>query len=377
MRRRTSLILMIPLVLACAAVARSGTAFPLPAAVFADPRMPRPQEPLRPLPYGEHQVTFVSPGAGVRLAGTLTLPAGRGPHPAVVLVAGTGPQDRDASVAGHRPFLVLADHLTRRGVAVLRFDERGVGRSGGQHATASTPDFAADVAAAVEWLARRRDIDTRRIGLIGHSEGGMVAPLVAARSVHVSHLVLLAAPGLPMRDVGVQQVEAMGRAEGDAEVDIAARVRMSTALLDLFGRDLPPDVFRAQARPLLARGLAGAMLPPPVLDREIERALLYYESPWARFALRYDPAPALRNVHVPVLALNGGLDTQVRAESNLPAIAAALRAGGNRDVTVRLLPGLNHYFQPARTGGPGEYARIAETFAPAALALIGDWVTGR
>jgi uncharacterized protein len=368
MRRRTLTILTCAVLLACSVAA-------VPAgAGAADPGARRPQEPLRPLPYVERQVTFRSPAAGIRLAGTLALPAGGGPHPAVVLVAGTGPQDRDATVAGHRPFLVLADHLVRHGIAVLRFDERGVGASGGSHASASTPDFAQDAAAAVAWLATQRDIDGARIGVIGHSEGGMVAPMVASQSARVAFLVLLAAPGLPMREIGVRQAAAVARAEGAAAADVAARVQLSSSILALFRDDLPPDVLQARARPVLEAGFAGIGLDAAGRQREVERALAHYASPWAQFALRHDPAPVLRSVRVPVLALNGGLDVQIEAGPNLAAIAAALRDGGNARVTVRELPGLNHYFQTARTGGISEYGRIPETFAPAALTAISDWV---
>jgi uncharacterized protein len=333
----------------------------------------RPQEPKRPLPYDEHHVSFPSAG-GVRLAGTLTLPRGPGRFPAVVLSGGTGRQDRDATIAGHRPFLVLADHLTRHGIAVLRFDERGVGSSTGDFAAATTLDFASDVLAAVRLLAAHPRIERRRIGLIGHSEGGMVAPIAANGTDDVAFIILLAAPGLPVRDIGPRQAERIALAEGAGRDEVAARVQLSSSILALFAEDLDDATLRARARPVLENGFARLQLSPAARERQIELALDYYASPWAQFALRYDPRPALRTLRVPVLALNGGLDVQVDAARNLAAIAAALAAGSAPQVTTRELPGLNHLFQTARTGALSEYAGLDETFSPLALHLISDWV---
>jgi uncharacterized protein len=369
MRRRILTTLVVLAVLATWS-ARSSAA---PGA--GDPERRRPQEPRRPLPYGEQHVSYLSE-RGVRLAGTLTLPPGRGPHPAVVLIGGTGPQDRDAAIAGHRPFLVLADHLTRRGIAVLRFDERGVGGSSGDFAAATTLDFATDVVAGVELLAAHPRIDAARIGLVGHSEGGMVAPLAANRSDRVACVVLLAAPGLPMREVGVRQAEAIARAAGATEAEVAARVRLSSAILGLLAEDVDEETLRARARPVLEEGFARVPLGVRARERQIELALEHYASPWAQFALRYDPRPALRALRVPVLALNGSLDVQVDATNNLPAIAAALQSGSAPHFTVRELPRLNHLFQTARTGGLGEYPLLEETFSPAALRIISDWILG-
>lgn len=347
---------------------------PLPAiAVGAggDVRTHRPQEPALPLPYTAREVSFHAAG-DVRLAGTLSMPDGTGQFPAVVLVAGTGPQDRDAAVAGHRPFLVLADYLVRNGVAVLRYDERGVGASTGTHHTATTADFAGDAAAAHAWLAAQPAIDSRRVGILGHSEGGMVAPLVAASRDDVAFLVLLAAPGVPLRQLGVRQAGSMALAEGAPARDVARNVRMASGIMALFGHDLDAPTLQQRARPILEEGFAG--MPPWVREREVERALSYYTSPWAQWAMRYDPAATLRSVRAPVLAMTGARDRQVHAGDNLAAISRALRDGGNRRVTVRELPRLNHYFQTARTGALSEVGRIDETFSPAALHLIGEWV---
>jgi uncharacterized protein len=339
-----------------------------------DPVRRRPQDPRGVLPYRELQVAFGSAADGVLLHGTLTLPAGAGPHPAVLLIGGSGPQDRDASFAGHRPFLVLADHLARRGLAVLRYDERGVGASTGDFQAATTLDHAADAHAAIEFLARHPAVEGASVGVIGHSEGGMIAPLVAGSSPAVEFLVLLAAPGLPLRDIAVRQAETMTRAEGMSDAWVASHVAMVDAIFDLYAQDLATAELGRRIRVILERAHADSPFPPPARAALIEQALAAYLSPWAQFAFRYHPAPALRRVRVPVLALNGSLDTQVDGAANLDAIAAALSAGGNDRVVTALLPGLNHYFQTAATGALSEYALIAETFAPLALRRIDDWI---
>jgi uncharacterized protein len=365
MRRRLPTILLAAIGASAAAICAFAA-----AAAAADPVARRPQEPLRPLPYHEQEVRFRS-ADGVRIAGTLVLPPGDGPFPAVVLIAGTGPQDRDATTAGHRPFLVLADHLVRRGVAVLRYDERGIGASTGSHSDASTADLARDAAAAVHWLHAHPRVDANHVGLIGHSEGGMIAPMVAAEA-DVGFVVLLAAPGIPMRQLAPMQAAAMARAEGANARQVAGSVRMSEQLGALFAQELSAAELQARARPVLEEGFAS--LPPAVRNREIERALAHYASPWAQFAMRHDPGPHLAALRVPVLALNGTLDSQVDATVNLKAIEAAVRRGGNTRVTVRPLPGLNHYFQTARSGALSEYSRISETFSPAALNTISTWI---
>lgn len=337
----------------------------------------RPQDPTGPLPYRVRAVSFRAPD-GVRLAGTLELPRAPGPHPAVVLVAGSGPHDRDGAVAGHRPFLVLADHLVRRGIAVLRFDERGVGESGGDFAAATTADLAADVDAALDWLLTQPEVDAARTGLLGHSEGGVIAPMVAAGRDDVAFLVLLGAPGVPLRSVALRQAAEISRAEGMGEAWIAAHVDGLQRIFDMLADPRADDhEFEPRARVILERAHARSPLPADATRRTIDALLAAYALPWTRFAFRYDPGPVLRTLRMPVLALNGALDTQVCPATNLAAIGRALREGGNRDVHTHELPGLNHYFQAARTGAVSEYGVLDETFSPVALALVGEWITAR
>ena len=316
----------------------------------------RPQEPKKPFPYAEEEIQYANAAAGIRLAGTLTRPQGQAPFPAAILISGSGAQDRDETIVGHKPFLVLSDHLTRQGIAVLRVDDRGVGRSTGNLATATTTDFAGDVAAAIQFLKGRKEIDARHIGLIGHSEGGAIAPIVASQSADVAFIVLLAGPGLPGEDILYAQAALIAKASGASAAEIAAQraVQQSYYAVLKSGEDLAN-----QERKLRALGN-----PEPA-------AIL---SPWFRFFLTYDPRPALAKTKCPVLALNGAKDLQVPPQENLAAIESALKSGGNKDYKVVEIPNLNHLFQTSGTGLPGEYGTIDETMSPVALNLISGWI---
>lgn len=329
----------------------------------------RPQEPQPPFPYEALDVEFDNFEAGIRLAGTLTIPAGDGPHPAVALLTGSGPQDRDETVFGHRPFLVLADYLTRHGITVLRFDDRGIGASTGDFALATTPDFASDALAAVAFLKTRPEVDPEKLGLVGHSEGAIVAPMAANRGSDIAFVVLLASTGVNGRELLVMQAKAMNRAAGLPETVIEQRAEVQESLLDVVADAESDSVAAERARAILAEaGLTG-----DAAEGQI-RSLL---SPWMKYFLTYDPLPELRELSIPVLALNGEKDTQVPPTENLVPVEEALREGGNRDVTAEVLPGLNHLFQTAETGIPAEYAGIEETFSPAALEKIADWILER
>lgn len=333
----------------------------------------RPQEPGVDVPYRHREVRFANASAGgIELAGTLTVPEGPGPFPAAVLISGSGPQDRDESLMGHRPFLVLADHLTRNGVAVLRYDDRGFGASEGDHWAATTADFATDAAAAVEWLAQQPDIRSDAIGLIGHSEGGLVAPITARGNSDVAWVVMLAAPGVDMLELVASQAEAMALTQGMSTEELQHVMPINRRIWRIIAES--DDTEQARARLEVA-------LTPEVLETlgtSPDRKPLIVQSslrPWLRYLLRFDPAPYLRALEVPVLALNGALDVQVPAVANLSAIRAAL--ANHPDATVIELPGLNHLFQTAQTGALGEYRDIEETFAPAALELISAWILER
>jgi hypothetical protein len=343
--------------------------------------MRRPQHPQPPFPYRSEEVTVESV-PGVRLAGTLTLPQGQGPYPAVVLVSGSGPQDRDETLLGHKPFLVLSDHLTRNGIAVLRLDDRGTGRSTGSFAASTSEDFARDAAAALRWLRARPEVRDDAVGIVGHSEGGMIGPMVAARYPDdVNFLVLLAGPGMPSADLLMLQGALISRAGGEPEAEVQRTLTLQRALFGAIAQTADSTALHARLREISARFQAS--LPaeeralPAYSDATMEATLGTLVSPWYRWFIRYDPAPALRATRVPVLALNGSKDLQVPADENLGGIARALRAAGNRDVTTEALPGLNHLFQTATTGAPSEYAQIEETIAPVVLERVTAWIRER
>ncbi|MBA3673254.1 MAG: alpha/beta fold hydrolase [Gemmatimonadaceae bacterium] len=338
----------------------------------------RPQTPKPPFPYRTDTVSFES-APGVRLAGTLFIPAGRGPFPAAVLVTGSGPQDRDETMAGHKPFLVLADHLARHGIATLRYDDRGFGSSSGKFDAATSADFATDAEAAVHFLRSRALVARGRIGILGHSEGGLIAPLVASRSAEVAFVVLLAGPGMPGAKLAVLQTRSMLVAARADSATVTRAVRFNTRVYEL--AMLPIDSATLMSRLLGETETFFASLPREAQTAQV-RAILQQASsraasPWFRYFLAYDPAPALRRLRVPVLALNGTLDSQVPFDENLGAIRLALEAGKHRDHTLVALPELNHLFQPAKSGALSEYAKIDETIAPAALAAIVAWINDR
>lgn len=330
----------------------------------------RPQTPVKPYPYREEELTFPNKQAKISLAGTLTLPSGPGPFPAAVLISGTGPQDRDESIAGHRPFLVLADHLTRKGLAVLRFDKRGIGKSAGNYDQATTDDFAGDVEAALACLKTSKEIDPGKIGLIGHSEGGIIAPLVATRSNGVAWIVLLAGPGLKGEDLLLLQSELILRTAGVNDNEISRTREFNKQTYALVRQEKDPAALEAKLNDFVKSTTAGAAIPANALKGQIHQLV----APWFRAFLDYDPVPALQKTACPVLALNGERDLQVPPRENLSKIKKALEDGGNKDFRTTELPGLNHLFQHGPTGSPTEYGTVEETMAPEALNAISDWV---
>lgn len=333
---------------------------PIDEATLAAVRSPpRPQTPAPPFPYDITDVEYDNETDGVRLAGTLTIPSGPGPFPAALLITGSGAQDRDESLMGHKPFLVLADHLTRQGIAVLRVDDRGVGGSSGVLSESTGEALARDVATSVRHLRGTDRIDPERVGLIGHSEGAILGPRVAADDPKIAFVVMMAGTGVPGYEVIREQSAAILRASGAPETAVElARNQQAQALKTIMDHPSNDDALRE------LEVVLGTTPPPQVA------AML---TPWFRSFLAYDPAPALRKLRCPVLVLDGELDLQVLPDQNLPAIEAAL-AKNRRRTTVHRLPGLNHLFQHAKTGSPSEYGSIEETLAPEVLQLIGDWV---
>jgi pimeloyl-ACP methyl ester carboxylesterase len=332
----------------------------------------RPQEPKKPYPYDEEEVGYENKRVGVRLAGTLTIPRGQGPFPAVLLITGSGPQDRNESVAGHKPFLVLADHLTRQGIAVLRVDDRGVGGSTGSVPNSTTEDFAADVTVGIEYLKTRKEINPKQIGLIGHSEGGVIAPMVAAQSGDVAFIVLMAGTGLAGEEILYLQGQLILKANGASAGQLAKQRATQESMFKILKEENDPVTAEKRLQEELSKSLTAEERKK--VEQAIAVQIKQVNTPWFRYFLTLDPRPALRKVKCPVLAINGENDLQVPATENLREIEAALKAGGNRDIAIVRLPKLNHLFQTSETGSPSEYIKIEETIAPIALKTMGDWV---
>jgi len=333
-------------------------------AELAPPR--RPQTPTKPYPYREEDVSYENKAQAIKLGATLTIPSGKGPFSAVVLITGSGPQDRDESLMGHKPFLVLADYLTRKGIAVLRADDRGVGKSTGEFSGATTADFATDTEAGIAYLKTRPEVNPKMIGLIGHSEGGIIAPMVAARNPDVAFIVMLAGSGVTGDEIIVTQVELLTEASGKSHEEAIKAGEKQRRILDVVKGNIDDLVLEKQ----LHEELTGDMT-----DAQIGAIVRQLNIRWLRYFLTYDPAQALRKVRCPVLALNGEKDLQVPPKQNLPMIRKALVAGGNRNFEVDELPGLNHLFQTAKTGSPAEYAEIEETVSPVVLEKVSSWIT--
>lgn len=335
----------------------------------------RPQEPKPPYPYDEEEVAYENKRDGVKLAGTLTLPRDKTPAPAVLLITGSGAEDRNEQIFGHKPFLVIADYLTRHGIAVLRVDDRGVGGSTGSVANSTSENFASDVIAGIEFLKNHKGINPKQIGLIGHSEGGLIGPMVAAQSKDVAFIVMLAGPGLPGEEILYLQGALILKANG-ASAEVLAKQRASQeTLFTVLKQEKDNAVAERKLRAEFDKQMANASEAEKTQGRQAFQAQLKQVlNPWFRYFLTYDPRPALAKVKCPVLALNGENDLQVPATEDLREIEAALKTARNKDVTVMRLPKLNHLFQTSETGSASEYGKIEETFAPAALKIIGDWI---
>jgi pimeloyl-ACP methyl ester carboxylesterase len=338
----------------------------------------RPQEPKKPYPYLEEEVIYENKEAGIKLAGTLTLPSEQDSFPAVLLITGSGPQDRNEAIAGHRPFLILADYLTRQGIAVLRVDDRGVGRSTGDFSPATSEDFASDVLAGIEYLKTRKEINPKKIGLIGHSEGGIIAPMVAVKSLDVAFIVLMAGTGLTGEEILYLQGALISRAMGVSEEDIVKTRQTDEKIFSIIREEDNEKIIKEILRQMfmtdwekMSEEEKKVIGDPEVYFKAQLQSLL---SLWFKFFLTYDPKPTLSKVKCPVLAINGEKDLQVPPKENLSAIKEALQTGGNENFTIKELPGLNHLFQTAQTGVPAEYAKIEETISPMALKIISDWI---
>jgi len=340
----------------------------------------RPQDP-KDFPYVQEEVQFTNPKAGDQLSGTLTMPANRKASKIVILISGSGPQDRNEEIPqfNHRPFLVWSDWLTRNGIAVLRYDDRGTAKSTGDFQAATTADFADDAEAAVNYIKSRADLKGLSIGLLGHSEGGMIAPMVASRNNNVKFIVLLAGPGIPIAKLMVQQMEDISRSAGAADSVTKGAVNGNAKIYALMNsnKELPAAALKIKLDSLLHdqfNTYRKAELGTLPIDQMVTSSSATVLKPWFRYFLGFNPSDYLVKVKCPTLALNGTNDLQVKCEPNLDAIKIALTKAGNKNFKMVPLPGLNHMFQKIVTGSVAEYSQLTETINPVALTTVSSWI---
>ena len=336
------------------------------------------QEPKKPYPYYSEEVQFENKVAKITLAGTLTLPQKEGKFPVVVLISGSGPQNRDEEMLGHKPFLVLSDYLTKNGIAVLRYDDRGVALSKGDFKSATSKDFATDVEAAIAFLRTRNEINLNSIGLIGHSEGGIIAPMVAGKDPAISFIVLMAGTGIPGGQLLLLQQQLIGKDAGVSDADLQKNKVVNKGAFDIITKynneaNLKADLTNYIQKTI--KDIPAALRAKGVSDEDLVNGQVeQLTMPWTTYFIKYNPAIILQKIKCPVLAINGANDLQVPAKINLEAIKAALLKGGNKNVTTMEFPNLNHLFQESKTGSPSEYANIDQTISPLVLEEIAKWI---
>ncbi|WP_417201370.1 alpha/beta hydrolase family protein [Bizionia sp.] len=335
----------------------------------------RPQEPVKPYSYYEEEVLFKNNEANITLAGTLTLPNKNGIFPVAILISGSGPQDRDETFMGHKPFLVLADHLTKQGIGVLRFDDRGQGASTGDFGSATTEDFSKDVLSAISYLKTRKEIDQSNIGLIGHSEGGIIAPLAANNSNDVAFMVLLASTGISGAELSVMQSKTLRQFPVKDEKAYEENARKAIAIVtsDKSEKEIKTEL-TAHYNDFIRPILEDLNVPEKNINAFISNQVSTSIKPWSRYFLQYNPADEIEKLQIPVLSLNGSKDTQVNAKINQNGIRQALIKGGNQDYKIIELENLNHFFQECETGKMDEYRKIEQTFSPIALKEVSSWI---
>ncbi len=340
----------------------------------------KPQEPSKPYPYLSEEINFKNSKAGnIKFSGTLTLPKGIKKPPVAILISGSGPQDRNEELLGHKPFLILSDHLTKKGIAVLRYDDRGVAGSEGDFSKATTYDFASDVEAAVAYLKTREDVvDIKNIGLIGHSEGGMIAPLVASKNMEIAFCVLLAGPGINGKEILLTQTRKAYELVAIPESEINLNEKYMDQIYDIC-KNYQGEESDKQISDLFhkIKDESSGVLKAQFTNETIKNTIKQLTTPWMITFINFDPDVYLSKTTCSVLAINGEKDSQVLSKMNLNGIEKSLIKSENKDITTMELKDLNHLFQTSTTGSFSEYAIIEETFSPVALNIISDWINKR
>jgi alpha-beta hydrolase superfamily lysophospholipase len=337
----------------------------------------RPQEPKPPFPYKSEDVTFMNNKFSIKLAGTLTIPSGTGPFKAVIMITGSGAQNRNEELMGHKPFLVIADYLSRNGIAVLRFDDRGFGGSQGKYSEATSADLATDAEAAFDFLKNNPKINPKEIGLIGHSEGGLIAPIVASSNPDIGFIVSLAGPGVTGQQIILRQEQDISRLSGVKEDAIKESNETNKKLYAVLRKEKDNKIAETKILKLYKEILEKKKTSEEDTEKAVNQLKMTFGAntyTWFRYFIMTDPATFWKKVKCPVLALNGEKDLQVNANENLAAIGKTLKSSGNKSVRIVKLPELNHLFQHCKTGLPAEYVSIEETFSPEALKIITDWI---
>lgn len=343
----------------------------------------RAQTPVPPFPYNSEDLVYYNRDKSIAYGATITIPKGKGPFPAVLLLTGSGQQNRDEEIMGHKPFAVIADHLTRNGFIVLRVDDRGMGKTTGDVMSATTRDFANDAIVSLDYLKSRKEVNKSKLGLIGHSEGGMIAQMIGAERNDIDFIVMIAAPGEPTLKVMHDQNEAvlrkmgMGKAYVDAYLvlydNILKAVLSSTSAT-------AKDSVRAVVDKWMAGTPANIVIATTGIRDEASKTNFINQfagqvgSPWFRYFLSYVPQVYLKKITAKVLAVNGSQDVQVLAASNLKAIETALQSGKVKVYDVVELKGLNHLFQECKTCSTMEYGQLQQTISPAFLDAITGWM---
>lgn len=359
---------------------QSGQTFDLNLSVFVgEKKLERPQHPEPPYPYEVEDIIVSAKDGAHQLAGTLTHPKGEGPFPTAIMVTGSGPQDRDETILGHKPFLVIADYFAKNGIATFRYDDRGVGGSTGNFEEATTQDFTEDALAVLNEISKHQVVDAEKIGIVGHSEGGLVCALAAAESKAVKYVIMLAGPGVPGVEVLKRQIGDISLANGESEEDIQKSSQLNAKLIDLAASGKSKEEKMEAARTEIRRYY------DKILTEEEREEAGDFESvykmstqglfsKWMHYFLNLDPRKYIERISCPTLALIGGSDTQVSPAVNIPALKIALEIAPTTDWEVIEVPNLNHLFQTSRTGAPKEYGEIPETFSPQVMIMMRDWL---
>jgi pimeloyl-ACP methyl ester carboxylesterase len=353
---------------------QGGMSLPLNLVRGTEPTLPnRPQEPTGDLPYKSKDVEVINAKAGVTLSATLTIPAGDGPFPAVILVSGSGPQDRNSEVFGHKPFLVLSDYLTRNGIAVLRYDDRGVGQSTGDFGTATSLDFAQDAEAAFNFLKSQPTINPKKTGIIGHSEGGMIAPMVAATNKEIGYVVLIAGPAVSIDELLIAQTTAIAKSNGASDDEIAPVVDFNNSFYQYVQNQTSVDSSLNNLEDFLAKNSPKNSDGETEPIDEMKKYLTPMLTPWFQYFISYNPQENLSKMKCPVLAIYGSLDLQVPSTLNINVLEPIFQKSKIKHTIIEL-KNHNHIMQVASTGSVNEYVQIEQTFSPEALETISNWI---